>query len=94
MELLRTLSVVANSVPNRPTSLIMLAVPPASIKSPALNGRRTRVTNPTATLESAPGEARPIARPVAPETTMTLAVSTSKLLQDRDNGDVKTKVPT
>ncbi|MCY1451360.1 hypothetical protein D9M71_682230 [compost metagenome] len=60
-----TLSGVLMAVANRPISFTVPTTPPALMKSPTLNGRRTMMKPPAARLASSPDQAMPMARPTA-----------------------------
>ena len=60
-----TLSGVLIAVVNRPISLTVPVTPPAQMKSPTLNGRRTMMKPPAARFASNPDQAMPMARPTA-----------------------------
>ncbi|MNJ57631.1 hypothetical protein D3C77_532290 [compost metagenome] len=60
-----TLSGVLIAVANRPISVTVPITPPALMKSPTLNGRRTIMKAPAAKLANSPDQAMPMARPTA-----------------------------
>ncbi|MNY60993.1 hypothetical protein D3C86_1976160 [compost metagenome] len=65
-------------VANRPISVTVPTTPPALMKSPTLNGRRTMMKPPAARLASSPDQAMPMARPTAAINAAKVVVCTPK----------------
>ncbi|MCY1183478.1 hypothetical protein D9M73_241050 [compost metagenome] len=75
---LSTLSGVLIAVTNRPISFTVPVTPPAVMKSPTLNGRRTMMKAPAARFASRPDQAMPMATPAAAMSAARLVVCTPK----------------